>query len=152
MSIEFWSFYFGRVLVKPLSITDFSCCRRSTKISRCLNLASYNYLGFAASDEYCTPRVIESLKKYSQSTCSSQVDGGGLLFCMIPCVCVSFSGTCLRLFTNVNLPSGTTVLHNKLEKYVANFVGKPAAIVFGMGYVTNSSVLPVLIGKVCTVN
>ncbi|GMY12996.1 long chain base biosynthesis protein 2a-like [Fagus crenata] len=91
--------------------------KRSTKISRCLNLASYNYLGFAASDEYCTPRVIESLKKYSQSTCSSQVDGG------------------------------TTVLHNKLEKYVANFVGKPAAIVFGMGYVTNSSVLPVLIGK-----
>uniref|UniRef100_A0A2N9EHB6 Aminotransferase class I/classII large domain-containing protein n=1 Tax=Fagus sylvatica TaxID=28930 RepID=A0A2N9EHB6_FAGSY len=91
--------------------------KRSTKISRCLNLASYNYLGFAASDEYCTPRVIESLKKYSQSTCSSQVDGG------------------------------TTVLHKKLEKYVANFVGKPAAIVFGMGYVTNSSVLPVLIGK-----
>lgn len=41
------------------------------------------------------------------------------------------------------------MLHNELEKCVANFVGKPAAIVFGMGYVTNSAILPVLIGKVC---
>lgn len=31
---------------------------------------------------------------------------------------------------------------------MAKFVGKPAAIVFGMGYVTNSAVLPVLIGEV----
>lgn len=44
------------------------------------------------------------------------------------------------------------MMHNELEKYVANFVGKPAAIVFGMGYVTNSAILPVLISKVCTVN
>ncbi|OAY52541.1 long chain base biosynthesis protein 2a isoform X1 [Manihot esculenta] len=91
--------------------------KRTTNISRCLNLASYNYLGFAAADEYCMPRVIESLKKYCPSTCSSRVDGG------------------------------TTALHNELEKCVAEFVGKPAAIVFGMGYVTNSAILPVLIGK-----
>lgn len=39
-------------------------------------------------------------------------------------------------------------MHNELEKSVANFVGKPAAIVFGMGYVTNSAILPVLMGKV----
>ncbi|KAF2301816.1 hypothetical protein GH714_029519 [Hevea brasiliensis] len=91
--------------------------KRTTNISRCLNLGSYNYLGFAAADEYCTPRVIESLRKYSPSTCSSRVD------------------------------AGTTALHNELEKCVADFVGKPAAIVFGMGYVTNSAILPVLIGK-----
>ncbi|XP_059449074.1 long chain base biosynthesis protein 2a-like isoform X2 [Corylus avellana] len=91
--------------------------KRTTKISRCLNLGSYSYLGFSASDEYCTPRVVESLKKYSPSTCSSRVDGG------------------------------TTVLHNQLEEYVANFVGKPAAIVFGMGFVTNSAIIPALIGK-----
>ncbi|XP_049409951.1 long chain base biosynthesis protein 2a-like isoform X1 [Solanum stenotomum] len=90
---------------------------RTTKVSRCLNLGSYNYLGFAASDEYCTPRVIESLKRFSASTCSTRVDGG------------------------------TTTLHSELEVCVANFVGKPAAIVFGMGYVTNSAILPVLIGK-----
>lgn len=91
--------------------------KRTSNISRCLNLGSYNYLGFAASDEYCTPRVIESLKKFSPSTCSSRADGG------------------------------TIMMHNELEKYVANFVGKPAAIVFGMGYVTNSAILPVLISK-----
>ncbi|KAL6325172.1 hypothetical protein AAG906_023017 [Vitis piasezkii] len=84
--------------------------KRTSNISRCLNLGSYNYLGFAASDEYCTPRVIESLKKFSPSTCSSRADGG------------------------------TIMMHNELEKYVANFVGKPAAIVFGMGYVTNSAI------------
>lgn len=44
--------------------------------------------------------------------------------------------------------SGTMALHAELEKCVANFVGKPAAIVFGMGYVTNSSIIPVLMGKV----
>ncbi|KAL6280833.1 hypothetical protein ACE6H2_017714 [Prunus campanulata] len=91
--------------------------KRTTKISRCLNLGSYNYLGFAASDEYCTPRAIESLKKFSPSTCSSRVDGG------------------------------TTTLHKELEECVANFVGKPDAMVTGMGYVTNSAILPVLIGK-----
>ncbi|CAL9030707.1 unnamed protein product [Prunus brigantina] len=91
--------------------------KRTSKISRCLNLGSYNYLGFAASDEYCTPRAIESLKKFSPSTCSSRVDGG------------------------------TTTLHKELEECVANFVGKPDAMVTGMGYVTNSAILPVLIGK-----
>ncbi|PON95692.1 Pyridoxal phosphate-dependent transferase [Trema orientale] len=88
---------------------------RTTTTKRCLNLGSYNYLGFAASDEYCTPRVIESLKRFSQSTCSTRVDGG------------------------------TTTIHKELEKCVADFVGKPAAVVFGMGYVTNSALLPVLI-------
>lgn len=53
-------------------------CRRTSNTTRCLNLGSYNYLGFAAADEYCTPRVIESLKKYSASTCSVRVDGGML--------------------------------------------------------------------------
>ncbi|KAF0897359.1 hypothetical protein E2562_036351 [Oryza meyeriana var. granulata] len=84
---------------------------------RCLNLGSYNYLGFAAADEYCTPLVIESLKKYSPSTCSVRVDGG------------------------------TTILHTELEELVARFVGKPAAILFGMGYVTNSAIIPCLAGK-----
>ncbi|KAF8762461.1 hypothetical protein HU200_009426 [Digitaria exilis] len=90
---------------------------RTSKTSRCLNLGSYNYLGFAAADEYCTPRVIESLKKYSASTCSVRVDGGN------------------------------TKLHIELEELVARFVGKPAAILLGMGYATNSTIIPALIGK-----
>ncbi|VVB17452.1 unnamed protein product [Arabis nemorensis] len=75
------------------------------------------YLGFGSFDEYCTPRVIEPLKKFSASTCSSRVD------------------------------AGTTSVHAELEECVTRFVGKPAAVVFGMGYATNSAILPVLIGK-----
>ncbi|KAK4719593.1 hypothetical protein R3W88_017931 [Solanum pinnatisectum] len=104
-------------VVERVSNDNNKTLNRTTKVSRCLNLGSYNYLGFAASDEYWTPRVIESLKRFSASTCSTRVDGG------------------------------TTTLHSELEVCVANFVGKPPAIVFGMGYVTNSAILPVLIGK-----
>lgn len=42
-------------------------------------------------------------------------------------------------------------MHNELEELVARFVGKPAAILFGMGYVTNSAIIPALVSKVCTV-
>ncbi|KAL9231579.1 hypothetical protein vseg_006790 [Gypsophila vaccaria] len=91
--------------------------KRTDKTKSCLNLGSYNYLGFAAADEYCTPRAIESLKKFSASTCSPRIDGG------------------------------TTVLHSELEEAVAKFVGKPSALVFGMGYATNSAIIPVLVGK-----
>ena len=44
---------------------------------------------------------------------------------------------------------GNTKLHTELELLVATFVGKPAAILFGMGYVTNSAIIPALVGKVC---
>lgn len=69
-------FFFIKMQVFSEWSIDGITCRRTTKISRCLNLGSYNYLGFAASDEYCTPRVIESLRRFSPSTCSARVDGG----------------------------------------------------------------------------
>jgi 7-keto-8-aminopelargonate synthetase-like enzyme len=36
----------------------------------------------------------------------------------------------------------------ELEKKIASYVGKPEAMVFGMGYATNSTTLPALAGKV----
>lgn len=45
--------------------------------------------------------------------------------------------------------SGTTSLHLELEETIAEFVGKPAAMVYGMGFATNSTTLPVLMDKVC---
>lgn len=63
-------------MVNPYIMIFFNENRRTEKTSKCLNLGSYNYLGFAAADEYCTPRVIETLKEYSVSTCSVRVDGG----------------------------------------------------------------------------
>lgn len=39
-------------------------------------------------------------------------------------------------------------IHLELEQLIAKFVGKEAAVTFGMGYATNSAVIPVLMGKV----
>ena len=36
----------------------------------------------------------------------------------------------------------------QLEELVARFVGKPAALVFGMGYGTNTTVIPAICSKV----
>ncbi|KAG0584097.1 hypothetical protein KC19_3G184800 [Ceratodon purpureus] len=98
-----------------------SCDRKTLiptkKTRRCLNLGSYNYLGFAAKDVYCTPNVVESIEKFGVSTCASRVD------------------------------CGTNILHLALEELIAKFVGKPAAMVYGMGFATNSSTIPALVGK-----
>ena len=58
---------FGR---RPLTITG--------SVKRCLNLGSYNYLGFAASDAYCTPRVLTSLEELGWSSCSSRSEAGAI--------------------------------------------------------------------------
>lgn len=47
--------------------------------------------------------------------------------------------------------AGTTPVHLELEKMVAEFVGKEAAITFGMGFATNSAILPALVGKGCLI-
>ena len=40
------------------------------------------------------------------------------------------------------------VIHNELESLVAQFIGTESAVVFGMGFATNSMNIPVLVGKV----
>lgn len=69
------------------------------------------------TDKLCRDNVIAALEKYGLSTCSVRMD------------------------------SGTTDLHRKLEKKVADFVGKEDAVVFAMGFATNSTVIPVLAGS-----
>ena len=88
---------------------------------RCLNLGSYNYLGFAAADEYCTPRVISTMHSSGWTTCSSRLDGG------------------------------TTDIHVECEERIARFLKKPAALCWGMGFATNTTVLPSLVGEGCLV-
>mmetsp|Transcript_25931 Transcript_25931/g.67171 ORF Transcript_25931/g.67171 Transcript_25931/m.67171 type:complete len:490 (-) Transcript_25931:173-1642(-) len=94
--------------LKPLQLTGNEL--------ECINLGSYNYLGFAASDEFCTPRVINSIREYGWSACSPR----------------SMGGTCQE--------------HAELEASVASFLGKEDSIVLGMGFATNSMILPVLVG------
>ena len=42
-------------------------------------------------------------------------------------------------------------MHLELEALVAQFVGKPAALTFGMGFATNSVVIPALVGRGCLI-
>jgi 7-keto-8-aminopelargonate synthetase-like enzyme len=57
-----------RSMSTPLELTG--------RTQRCLNLGSYNYLGFAAADEYCTPRVLDTLAECGVSTCSPRTEAG----------------------------------------------------------------------------
>ena len=47
--------------------------------------------------------------------------------------------------------TGTTEKHIELDRLVADFVGCEDAITFGMGFATNSVVIPALVGKGCLV-
>ncbi|XP_055915900.1 serine palmitoyltransferase 2 [Eupeodes corollae] len=89
--------------------------------TRCLNLGSYNYLGFAAAEGPCAEQ--------SEQRC--RTDGLAL-------------GSPRREL-------GTTHLHLELEKLTAEFVGAEDAIVFGMGFATNSLNLPALLTPGCLV-
>jgi serine palmitoyltransferase len=105
----------------------------------CLNLSSYNYLGFAEQNGPCVDDVIKAMKKYGVATGSPRMDAGTFSrpFSFFP-----FSeGNCFLLF------EGLSDVTAELEKMIARFVGKPAALVFGMGYATNSTSIPALGGK-----
>ena len=84
---------------------------------QCINMASYNYLGFGGVDKDCTPACVEAVKKYG----------------------VSF-GTQRSDYTN-----GSSDLHLALEKEVAAFLGKEDALVIGMGFATNSTLIPAVV-------
>ena len=93
----------------PLTLTGSS--------TRALNLGSYNYLGFAAHDEYCTPRVLATLESDGIAACASRPDGG------------------------------TCPVVRQLERELADFMGVDDTVVFGMGFATNSAVLPCIAGR-----
>ncbi|KAK0736814.1 pyridoxal phosphate-dependent transferase [Apiosordaria backusii] len=86
-----------------------------------LNMSSYNYLGFAQSDGPCADAVEECVRKYGLSSASPRAD------------------------------SGTNDLALEVEREVAQFVGKPAAMVFSMGFVTNAGSFPALVSKGCLI-
>lgn len=90
-------------------------------ITRALNVSSYNYLGFASSTGGCADAVEACLRKYGASGSGSRHDGS------------------------------TLDLHVQCEKLVANFTGAEAAIVSSMGFATNSTAIPALVGKGCLI-
>ena len=86
-----------------------------------LNLSSYNYLGFAQSEGPCADEVEGCIQKYGISTASPRAD------------------------------TGTSDLTVEVETKIAEFVGKPDAMVFSMGFSTNATSFSVLVGKDCLI-
>ena len=91
------------------------------EVREALNLSSYNYLGFAQSEGPCADAVEKTMQKYGVSVCGTRAE------------------------------AGTLDLHRDLEELVARFVGKEDALVFSMGFATNSTTLPALVEKVLAV-
>ncbi|XP_034936564.1 serine palmitoyltransferase 2 [Chelonus insularis] len=87
----------------------------------CINLGSYNYLGFAESKGNCAEQSIETLKKYGCANCSTRLE------------------------------LGTMPIHHELERLTAKFLQVEDAIVFGMGFATNALNIPSLITSGCLV-
>jgi len=83
--------------------------------TRCLNLGSYNYLGFGGWEECVSPMVIATLHEHGVSACAARME------------------------------CGDTPVHHALEKTVAEYLDKEAALVVGMGFATNSTLIPVLV-------
>jgi serine palmitoyltransferase len=84
----------------------------------CLNLGSYNYLGFG--DDWhltCKKDVVASLDDFPVS-----------------------SSSCRKEF-------GTTKLHRKVEEIVARFLSKEDALCLNMGFNTNGTTIPALVGR-----
>lgn len=84
-----------------------------------LNMSSYNYLGFAQSEGPCADAVEECVKK------------NGITLASTRAIC------------------GTSDLHIEVENLVAKFVGKQSSMVFSMGFGTNATTFPALVGKGC---
>ncbi|KAJ3505319.1 hypothetical protein NMY22_g17627 [Coprinellus aureogranulatus] len=89
--------------------------------TRALNISSYNYLGFAQGHGGCADAVEESIKRYGVSTLGSRLEGG------------------------------SSDLHTISEALVAKFVGMEDALISSMGFATNSTFIPALVGKGCLV-
>eukprot|EP01102_Stenamoeba_stenopodia_P004283 TRINITY_DN14607_c0_g1_i1.p1 TRINITY_DN14607_c0_g1~~TRINITY_DN14607_c0_g1_i1.p1 ORF type:complete len:509 (-),score=107.00 TRINITY_DN14607_c0_g1_i1:388-1914(-) len=69
------------------------------------------------ADGKCTPQCLETLSQYGVSTTTTRVG------------------------------AGSTEIHRECEQLVARYLNKEDAIIFGMGYATNSTNLPNLVGK-----
>lgn len=92
--------------------------KTTSNIKRALNLGSYNYLGYADDwKETCAADVLASVHKFPISCGSARMDGG------------------------------TVSVHEELEQTVARFLNQEAALVYTMGYGTNSTTIPALAGK-----
>lgn len=86
-----------------------------------INLSSYNYLGFAQTAGPCIDAVVETIDKLGVAVGAVRAEGGDM------------------------------AILRETERLTAQFVGKEAAMVFGMGFGTNSTMIPALVGPGCLI-
>ncbi|XP_021498226.1 serine palmitoyltransferase 3 [Meriones unguiculatus] len=86
-----------------------------------LNIASYNYLGFAVKYDESMRFVKDTLEKYGVGVASTRNE------------------------------MGTLDIHKELEDLMAKFMNVEAVMVFGMGFATNSMNIPIFVGKGCLI-
>lgn len=96
--------------------------KKSGRTIEVLNLGSYNYLGFAENNGKCAFNSIEAIRKMGVSACSPRQE------------------------------LGTLRIHKELEETMARYLGVEDSICFGMGFATNATNIPNLVGKVITIN
>lgn len=75
-------------------------------------------MGFAQNEGFCADQVEGCVNEFGISSGSTRMEGG------------------------------TLDIHRDLEKKVAKFVGKEDSIIVSMGFATNSTTIPSLVGKV----
>ena len=95
--------------------------KHSGRKIRVLNMGSYNYLGFAENNGRCAHESIEAIRQNGIASCSPRQEIGSLK------------------------------IQNELEDRLARFLGVESSIVFGMGFATNATNIPNLVGKGCLI-
>ncbi|XP_023934963.2 serine palmitoyltransferase 2 isoform X2 [Bicyclus anynana] len=107
----------AELTLKERATDDYNWSFRFTGAEkRCINLGSYNYLGFAAPEGECADAAEAAARRYGLALASSRAE------------------------------LGSTPLHQELEETTAKFLGVEAAVVFGMGFATNALGIPGLLG------
>lgn len=106
----------ARADVQDRVVSGINPARLLDSSTECINLGSYNYLGFAQKEGTINDLVAESIKTHGVAAGSPALE------------------------------AGYTVATRELEELTAEFVGKPAAMIVGMGFATNSTSIPALAG------
>ncbi|XP_034352446.1 serine palmitoyltransferase 3 [Arvicanthis niloticus] len=86
-----------------------------------INMGSYNYLGLGRKYDESMERVKDTLEKYGVGVASTRNE------------------------------MGTLDIHMELEDLMAKFLNVEAVMVFGMGFATNSTNIPIFVGKGCLI-
>jgi len=103
-------------ILERYSVDEHFTFRLTGRELNCLNLGSYNYLGFAENNGPVTEDVKQAIRVGGVACASPRMEAGDM------------------------------EVTRELEKEISSFVGKEDALVIGMGFATNSTTIPAICG------